>query len=131
MDRLTALIAISQLRSRLDIVKRNPQLLEDIDMVEIKRPIELAGMRSRLARAKKLEADLASTGRRFDQVLDEIDEHHGTLEGHLGHLENEKGQLADIIAGMVDAGSNGGPNDGEDVSGRLAGRPAGRSGHFE
>jgi hypothetical protein len=46
--------------------------LEDIDMIDIKRPIELAGMRARPARAKKLEGDFAVIGKRYDTVLGAI-----------------------------------------------------------
>jgi hypothetical protein len=42
--------------------------------------MELAGLKSRLARAEKQEADLALTGERFDKVLDDIDDLHGALE---------------------------------------------------
>jgi multidrug resistance efflux pump len=112
MDRLTALVAIAHLKLRLEMIQRHPQVLEDTDMIDIKRPIELAGMRSRLQRAKKLETDIAVTGQRYDQVLDAIDEQHASLKGHVGALENEKSQLDQVLGAMI-AGGNGAPNDGE------------------
>lgn len=115
MDRVTALVAIAHLKLRLELLERNPNLLEAIDMIDIKRPIELAGMRSRLARAKKLETEIAVTGQRYDTVLDAIDEQHAALRGHVGQLESERWQLDHVLGGMV-AGDNGGPNDGEAAS---------------
>ncbi|SDC06691.1 hypothetical protein SAMN05216337_1001170 [Bradyrhizobium brasilense] len=84
-------------------------------MIDIKRPIELAGMRSRLARAKKLETDIAVTGQRYDRVLDKIDEQHKALQGHAGELESNASQLEQLLGSML-AGDNGGPNDGETSS---------------
>jgi hypothetical protein len=70
MDRLTALVAIAHLKLRLEVIQRNPQLLEALDMNRtIKRPIELAGFAGRLIRAEKIETDLAVTGERYDTVL--------------------------------------------------------------
>ncbi|WP_050629342.1 hypothetical protein [Bradyrhizobium viridifuturi] len=112
MDRVTALVAIAHLKLRLELLERHPQILEGIDMIDIKRPIELAGMRSRLARAKKLEEGIAFTGKRYDQVMDAIDEQHTALQGHVGQLENESAQLGQVLRSMV-AGDNGAPNDGE------------------
>jgi hypothetical protein len=113
MDPLTALVAIANLKVRLELIQRHPQILEELDMIDIKRPIELAGMRSRLMRAKKLEQDIAFTGQRYDHVLDAIDEQHAALRGHVGHLENERSQLDQVLASMV-AASNGSPNDGDE-----------------
>jgi hypothetical protein len=109
MDRLTAMIAIAQLRLRLDIVTRYPHLLEDPGM-EIRKPMELAGLKSRLARARKTEADIADTGKRFDKVLDDIDEAHGAAKAHVGDLEQYSGELKKTVEGMI-AGSNGAPEE--------------------
>lgn len=81
----------------------------------IKRPIELAGFASRLARAETSEAELAVTGQRYDTVLDDIDEQHAALKTHVGSLEVTRSALDQVIARMI-AGSNGGPNDGKDAS---------------
>jgi hypothetical protein len=112
MDRIDALIAIANLRVRLQLIERNPKLLEAIDM-EIKRPIELAGLKGRLARAKRAEADIAVTGQRYDKALDKIDELHGVAKAHVAHLERHGDDLESLIGGMVTTGDNGGPNDGE------------------
>jgi hypothetical protein len=110
MDRVTALVALAHLKLRLERIQRNPKLLEGIDMIDIRRPIELAGMAARLKRAEKMEQDVAVTGGRYDKVLDAIDEKHAALKTHVGSLEAVESQLDQVIARMV-AGSNGGPND--------------------
>ncbi|ODM71681.1 hypothetical protein A6X20_06990 [Bradyrhizobium elkanii] len=116
---VAAMVAVAHRRLRLRrllvAIERNPRILEGIDMIDIKRPIELAGMRSRLARAKKLEADIAVTGQRYDRVLDKIDEQHKALQGHAGELESNASQLDQLLGTML-AGDNGGPNDGETAS---------------
>lgn len=103
MDRLAAFVAITHLRLRLDILTRYPHLLEP-DM-EIRRPIELAGLKSRLVRAKKQQEGIADTGKRFDIVMDQIDEAHGAAKAHAGDLEQYAGELKRTIESMV-AGSN-------------------------
>jgi hypothetical protein len=113
VDRLTALVAIAHLKLRLELIQRNPEILEDLDMIDIKRPIELAGMAARLKRAEKMERDIAVTGKRYDDVLDAIDEKHVALKGHVGSLETTATQLDQVIGLMV-AGSNGAPNAGEE-----------------
>jgi hypothetical protein len=113
MDRLTALVAIAQLRLRLQLIEQFPHLLDEAMPMQITRPMELAGLKSRLARAKKTEADIAVTGKRFDKVLDTIDELHGVAQGHVGQLEQYSSELKNTVEGMLTAGSNGDPNDGE------------------
>ncbi|MEY9158243.1 hypothetical protein [Bradyrhizobium japonicum] len=114
MDRLEALVAIAHLRLRLVMIERRPQLLEGAEM-QIKRPIELAGLKSRLQRAKQTEAAIAATGAGFDATLDAIDESHAAAKAHLGELEHYGRELRDTVAGMVGS-SNGGPNDGASSS---------------
>ncbi len=80
--------------------------------MEIRRPMELAGLKSRLARAKKTESDIAETGKRYDAVLDQIDEAHGAAKANVGHLEQYASELRSTIEGMV-AGDNGAPTDGD------------------
>lgn len=93
--------------------------------MEIKAPIELAGMRSRLVRAKALEGRCATSGKRFDAALDAIDESIGAVEKHAGQLEQYGSELKATIEGMV-AGSNGAPEEvaAEPVADPLPG-PAG------
>lgn len=79
-------------------------------MMEIKRPMELAGLKSRLQRAKATERAIADTGKRYDQVLDQIDELHGVSKANVGQLETYAGELKSTIQSMI-GGSNGGPND--------------------
>jgi hypothetical protein len=133
--RVDYLIAVAHRRLRLRrllvAIERNPQLLEDIDKIDIKRPLELAGMRARLGRAKKLEADIAVSGRRYDAVLGAIEDQHAALQGHVGQLENEKSQLDQVLGTMV-AGSNGDPKRWFGLRERIKRRPRGsrlRPGH--
>ncbi|MBR0881840.1 hypothetical protein ABIF65_003355 [Bradyrhizobium japonicum] len=114
MDRLEALVAIAHLRLRLVMIERNPQLLEGTTM-QIKRPIELAGLKGRLVRARQTEASIAVTGERFDAALDGIDEAHAAARAHVGELERLGADLRQTIEGMTGA-SNGGPNDGASSS---------------
>jgi hypothetical protein len=78
----------------------------------IPRPVELAGMRSRMLRAKQLQKDVAKTGEDYDAVLDGIDEAHRAIKSHVGDLKVVEWSLRDTIEGMIDR-SNGGPSDGE------------------
>ncbi|MEY9228101.1 hypothetical protein ABIF68_007315 [Bradyrhizobium japonicum] len=114
MDRLEALVAIAHLRLRLVMIERNPQLLEGTTM-QIKRPIELAGLKGRLVRARQTEASIAVTGEGFDAALDGIDEAHAAAGAHVGELERLGADLRQTIEGMTGA-SNGGPNDGASSS---------------
>lgn len=85
--------------------------------MEIKRPMELAGLKSRLQRAQATERSIADTGKRYDAVLDQIDELHGVSKANVGHLETYAGDLKSTIERMV-GGSNGDPNDdGQDGQG--------------
>lgn len=81
--------------------------------------MELAGLKGRLARAKKTESDIAETGKRYDAVLDQIDEAHGAAKANVGHLEQYASDLRDTIDGMV-AGDNGAPTDGDQAGPALA-----------
>lgn len=114
MERLTALVAIAHLKLRLELLERNPQLLDEA-LMEIRRPMELAGLKSRLARAKRQEGDIALTGQRFDKVMDQIDELHGVSKNHVGQLEVYAGELKLTVEGMI-AGSNGDPNEDSESS---------------
>jgi hypothetical protein len=115
MDRLEALVAIAHLRLRLVMVERNPHLLECDAMLQIKRPIELAGLKGRLARAKQTEAAIAHTGARYDAALDAIDEAHQAAKQHVGELEHYGRELRQTVEGMT-GGTNAGPNDGASSS---------------
>jgi hypothetical protein len=114
MDRLEALVAIAHLRLRLVMIERNPQLVENSEM-QIRKPIELAGLKGRLARARQTEAGIAATGQRFDVALDAIDEAHAAAKAHVGELEHYGRELRDMVEGMTGS-SNVGPNDGDGSS---------------
>lgn len=94
--------------------------------MEIKRPIELAGLKSRLLRAQMQETRIAATGKRYDKVLDKIDELAAAHVVHVGHLEHHAGDLEAAIERMV--GSNGDPNESDGQSGQGSGSEGGHSG---
>lgn len=95
-------------------------------MLEIKRPMELAGLKSRLQRALRTEAAIEDTGKRYDRVLNDIDELHASTKSHVGQLELYKSDLAGTISRMT-GGSNGGDplseSDGQDSAGAKAPAP--------
>lgn len=76
--------------------------------MEIRRPMELAGLKSRLQRAKTQEANIASIGKRYDTVMDKIDELSGAASGNVGALEQYEADLRSTVMGMI-AGDNGAP----------------------
>jgi hypothetical protein len=109
MDRLTAFVAVAHLKLRLEILQRHPEYLEMAPTIPtIPAPIQLAGLKSRLQRAKLLEGRSAIAGGRFDAALDGIDTAIGAVEKHAGQLEQYGNDLLSTIAGMIEP-SNGGP----------------------
>ena len=104
------MVAIAHLRLRLTILERHPELLD----MQIQRPMELAGLKSRLARAKKQEASIAEVGKRYDAVMDKIDELTGAGVDHVGSMEQYEADLRNTIEGMVAGGNGGPPLEGED-----------------
>lgn len=79
----------------------------------IKMPIQLAGLKSRLQRAKLLEGKAGELGTRFDAALDGIDTAIAAGAQHAGQLEQYGNDLLSTINGMIDSGSNGAPADEE------------------
>ena len=79
---------------------------------ELKRPLELAGLKARLERARMLETKIGETGKRYDSVLNAIEEKHGQAEAHVGYLEHYDVELGDMIRRMIGEGSNN-PPEGE------------------
>jgi hypothetical protein len=116
MDLLTEFVAVAHLKLRLELYCKYPVLFREVagmanQKLYIPQPIELAGMRSRLLRAKKQEKDIAATGMDYDRVQDGIDEAHDALKGHVGDLKSYEGDLRRTILGMLER-SNGNPTDG-------------------
>jgi hypothetical protein len=117
VDRLTALICVAQLKLRLEVLTRHPELLEQLmadkrPPLTIPRPVELAGMRARLLRAQGQQKELAQIGKDYDTVMDAIDEGKQVLKGHVGDLRMYEASVRSTIEGMIDR-SNGAPPDGE------------------
>lgn len=107
MDALTAFVAIAHLKLRLDILQRHPEFLE-MATPTLPAPMEFAGLKSRLQRAKGLEARAGVVGPRVDAALDIIETGVGVLETHAPELEKYGADLMSTINGML-APSNGGP----------------------
>lgn len=119
MDRLDALVAIAHMRLRLEVLQRNPEFL---DMLKIKKPIELAGLKSRMMRAESQEKAIGDLGKRYDGIQDGIDELVAAHSEHVGELEHYESDLRRKIEGMV--GSNGGDplsdgQDGQESAGQI------------
>jgi hypothetical protein len=117
VDRLTAFVVVANLKLRLKVLTLYPDSLEAIIMADkpslyIPRPVELAGMRSRLMRAQQQGKDIAKTGIAYDEVMDGIDEAHAAIKGHVGDLTLLESSLRSQIMGMLER-SNGAPTDGE------------------
>lgn len=73
-------------------------------------PMEFAGLKSRLQRAKGLEKRAGVVGPRVDAALDIIETGVGVLETHAPELEKYGADLMSTINGML-APSNGAPED--------------------
>ncbi len=71
-------------------------------------PIQLAGLKSRLQRAKGLELRAAAGGTRIDSALDVIENGVTALENHAPQLEQYGNDLMSTINGLLEPG-NGGP----------------------
>lgn len=85
MDRLTAFVCIAHLRLRLDILKRNPHLLESAAM-----PIELKGLR---AKALKAASNLDALNAAYDAFNEAAPAHTADVAG----LSEQVGQLGDDL----------------------------------
>ncbi len=127
MARIDTLVAVAHRRLRLRrllvAIERHPELLEKDLMapLTIKKPTELAGLKSRLTRADAQEKSIAKLGERYDTVLNGIDELVAAHVTHVGDLETYEKDLRSRIESMV--GSNGDPSQaGQD------GQPSDQSG---
>jgi hypothetical protein len=116
VDRLSEFVVVAHLKLRLELYCKHQRLFREVtgmarQPLYIPKPIELAGMRSRLLRAKAQEKGIAETGRDYDAVQDGIDEAHAALKGHVSDLKSYEGDLRRTIEGMLER-SNGDPTDG-------------------
>jgi hypothetical protein len=93
---------------RLEILQRNPELLDMATTPALPAPMEFAGLKSRLQRAKNLEKRSAVAGPRLDAALDVIETGVGIIETHAPELEKYGSDLMTTINGMLEP-SNGGP----------------------
>lgn len=124
--RLTALIAISHVRLRQEMLARYPHLVDErVDMAKLRipMPIELAGMKAPLARAEGQEKAIAKLGERYGAVQDKIDE---LIEAHADHafsLEAYEDSLRRKIMSMVAPTNGGDPLDDGTKAGQT-GQPS-------
>lgn len=86
-------------------------------------PMEFAGLKSRLQRAKGLEKRAGVVGPRVDAALDIIETGVGVLETHAPELEKYGADLMSTINGML-APSNGAPDDTEEGAPEAAPLPS-------
>lgn len=111
MDQLTAFVELAYIKLRLELI--------DIALSKVPRmpaptapklpaPMEFAGLKSRLQRAKALEKRAGVAGPAMDTALDIIERGVTTLETHVPELQKYGKDLMDTINGMLE-GSNGGP----------------------
>lgn len=108
MDRLTAFVAIAHLKLRLETLTRHPEYLDMAATPALPAPMEFAGLKSRLQRAKNLEKRSAVAGPRLDAALDVIETGVGIIEAHAPELEKYGSDLMSTINGLLEP-SNGGP----------------------
>lgn len=106
MDQLTRFVAIAHLKLRLEILQRHPEMATTTPTLPA--PMEFAGLKSLLVRAKNLEARSGVVRPRMDAALDVIEQGVGVLESHAPELEKYGKDLQDTINGML-VPSNGGP----------------------
>lgn len=106
MDYWTAFVAKAHLQLRLQ--RLTPEMIEMATTPVLPAPMEFAGLKSRLARARGLEQRAAVAGPRLDAALDIIETGVGVLETHAPELEKYGADLMNTITGML-APSNGGP----------------------
>lgn len=114
MDRLTAFVAIAHLKLRLETLQRHPEYLS-MQAPVIPAPIQLAGLKSRLQRAKALEGRAGAAGGRVDAALDVIETGVSALEQHAPRLEQYGNDLLATIQGLVESSNGGPPADGSEV----------------
>lgn len=107
MDALTAFVTIAHLKLRLEILARHPEYIMATTPT-LPAPMEFAGLKSRLQRAKNLEKRSAVAGPRLDAALDVIEQGVGIIETHAPELEKYGSDLMSTINGMLEP-TNGGP----------------------
>lgn len=113
MDYWTAFVAVAHLKLRLEHLQRHPEHLMAATPT-LPAPMEFAGLKSRLQRAKLLEGRAGVVGPRVDAALDIIETGVGVLETHAPELEKYGADLMSTINGML-APSNGAPALGEEA----------------
>lgn len=117
MDRLTAFVAIAHLKLRLETLQRYPEILDSlmaVTPIKLPAPMHLAGLKSRLARAKGLEVRAGVAGVRVDSALDIIETGVAALEGHAPQLEQYGNDLMSTINSLLEPSNGGPPLDGEE-----------------
>jgi len=131
VDELVFLVASAHLKLRLEYFRRHPELwrsdMEKRPPLTIPRPLEIAGMRSRLLRAQAQKKAIDKTGEDYDAVMDGIDEAHAAIKGHVTDLRIVESSLRSAIESMIDR-SNGAPSDGVSDGRQLSSGQTGEEG---
>lgn len=111
-----ALILLSHMKVRLERLTRNPELIHQMALPaapKLPAPMEFAGLKSLLLRAKGLEARSGTVRPRVDAALNVIEQGVGILEGHAPELEKYGADLMSTINGMLEPTNGGPPLEGE------------------
>lgn len=116
MDRSTFHVALAHLKLRLEILARHPEYADMSTAPPVlPAPIQLAGLKSRLQRAKGLESRAGAAGVRVDAALDVIENGVSALEAHAPKLEQYGADLMNTINGLLESGNGGPPADGSEI----------------
>src|ERR1700737_4173786 len=108
MDPLTRFVAIAHLKLRLETLQRHPEYLSMATAPVLPAPIQLAGLKSRLARGASLEARAGAVGTRVDNAHNVIESGIAALENYAPGLEQYGSDLLSQIQRLSEP-SNGGP----------------------
>lgn len=115
MDELTAFVELAHIKLRLELIERALSKLVPPEPYmplptppKLPAPMEFAGLKARLQRAKGLEKRAGVAGPALDAALDVIEHGVTAMETHVPELQKYGKDLMDTINGMLE-GSNGGP----------------------
>lgn len=117
MDRLTALIAIAHLKLRLDILKRNPYLLDTAMTPKLQGVLQSFNMLKH-----NLERDADEMAKRIQTADQRRQALKQTGHAALGRVDADMKDIEDFLGAME--GTNGAPLEGSSVSLDASSEPA-------
>jgi hypothetical protein len=94
---------------------------------EFKRPIELAGLKARLQRARDMEQNIGEIGRQYDAILTAVEEKVAQAQAHLGQLKQYDAELSEMVRQMIGESNN--PPYGRRRARRNCARACGHAAH--